>query len=78
MGCPIKGDLAYGAPGGLAHGRIALMARRLSFVHPTVGNRMDFQAPLPAGWPWPDETPEAGKPLWTLEEFQADGLKLSR
>jgi 23S rRNA pseudouridine1911/1915/1917 synthase len=78
LGCPIVGDLAYGAPHGMAHGRIALMARRLSFDHPTLGDQMEFVAPIPAGWPWPGLSAAAEAPLWALEDFQSAGLKLSR
>jgi len=77
MGCPIVGDVAYGASTPLAHGRIALLARRTEFEHPTQKKRMAFESPTPAGWPWPEE--EGGalvRPLWTLEEYETDGLDL--
>lgn len=34
MGCPIKGDLKYGAPRSNPDGSISLMSRRVEFVHP--------------------------------------------
>ena len=34
IGCPIKGDLKYGAPRTNPDGSISLHARSLSFVHP--------------------------------------------
>lgn len=58
-GHPIVGDAAYGGerwrglePGPLrdrleGFGRIALHAHRLSFVHPSTGRRVSFEAPLP-------------------------------
>ena len=34
MGCPIKGDLKYGAPRSNPDGSISLLSRRVEFVHP--------------------------------------------
>jgi len=78
MGCPIVGDANYGAPAAMAHGRIALLARRLSFDHPTRRTRMQFETPLPQGWPWPGEaqSDDVMRPLWTIEEYEQAGLAL--
>lgn len=81
IGCPIVGDVNYGASAGMAHGRIALLAHRLSFEHPTRGIRLRFESPLPRGWPMPGavEGPdEAGnkRPFWTIEEYEQEGLVL--
>ncbi len=77
IGCPIVGDVAYGATKALAHGRIALLARRSEFDHPTRKERMVFESPLPDGWPWPDsEREKQVRPLWTIEEYEAAGLVL--
>ncbi len=75
VGCPILGDRRYGAEQAMADGRIALMAQRLRFSHPTLKKEMRFESPAPAGWPWasPDD---ASRPLWTIEEYLADGLSL--
>jgi 23S rRNA pseudouridine1911/1915/1917 synthase len=48
-GAPVAGDLRYGARRGLGHW-IALHAHRLSFDHPTRGERITVEAPLPAAW----------------------------
>jgi 23S rRNA pseudouridine1911/1915/1917 synthase len=45
IGCPIKGDLKYGAPRSNADGSIGLHARRLEFVHPVTKEPMRFTAP---------------------------------
>jgi 23S rRNA pseudouridine1911/1915/1917 synthase len=76
IGCPIRGDIHYGATDAMAHGRIALLAHKLGFDHPTRGVRMQFTSPLPKGWPWTTEDSEKYMPLWTMEEFLADGMKL--
>ena len=76
VGCPILGDRRYGARQGMPDGRIALMARRLSFLHPTLKNEMRFESPAPLGWPWPSPEDEAARPLWTIEAYMADGLSL--
>jgi 23S rRNA pseudouridine1911/1915/1917 synthase len=75
MGCPVLGDTAYGADTLLPDGRIALMARRLVFDHPTQKNRLACETALPAGWPFP-ATQGDRAPLWTLEDFQKEGLEL--
>ena len=45
-GCPIVGDKRYGAPTNPIR-RIALHAGRLRFPHPTTGEMMRFDSPLP-------------------------------
>lgn len=76
IGCPIVGDVTYGASQAQAHGRIALLARRIAFCHPTRKERLVFEAPAPEEWPWPIN--EKGKihPLWTIEAYEASGLVL--
>ena len=45
MGCPIKGDLKYGAPRSNPDGSIALHARSVSFVHPVSKEPVTIVAP---------------------------------
>ena len=52
MGCPIKGDLKYGAPRSNPDGSICLHARRVRFVHPVSKEQIDLEAPLPEGNLW--------------------------
>ena len=47
MGCPIKGDLKYGAPRSNPDGSISLMSRRVEFVHPVSKETIIAEAPLP-------------------------------
>ena len=47
MGCPIKGDLKYGAPRSNPDGSISLMSRRVEFVHPVSKETIILEAPLP-------------------------------
>ncbi len=47
MGCPIKGDLKYGAPRSNADGSISLLSRRVEFVHPVSKEAIAVEAPLP-------------------------------
>lgn len=47
MGCPIKGDLKYGARRSNPDGSISLMARRVEFVHPVSKQPVCVEAPLP-------------------------------
>ena len=50
MGCPIKGDLKYGAPRSNPDGGISLHARRITFIHPVRKEMMTVEAPVPASW----------------------------
>ena len=50
LGCPIKGDLKYGAPRSNPDGGISLHARRVSFIHPVKKEPVDVTAPLPSSW----------------------------
>lgn len=51
MGCPIKGDLKYGAPRSNPDGGINLHSRRLLLEHPVSHIQLDITAPLPPSWP---------------------------
>ena len=78
LGCPILGDVHYGAASAMPHGRIALLARAIAFDHPTLKTRLRLESPLPQGWPWPAEEKEdvGSQPLWTIEEYAQAGLVL--
>jgi 23S rRNA pseudouridine1911/1915/1917 synthase len=52
MGCPIKGDLKYGAPRSNPDGSISLMSRRVEFVHPVSKETIIAEAPLPDDKLW--------------------------
>lgn len=45
-GCPIKGDLKYGAPRSNKDGGISLHARRITLTHPTTKETVAVEAPL--------------------------------
>ena len=45
MGCPIRGDLKYGAPRSNPDGSISLHARRIVFEHPVSHQQVDIVAP---------------------------------
>lgn len=52
MGCPIKGDLKYGAQRSNPDGSICLHARRIRFVHPVSKLQIELEATLPEGNLW--------------------------
>jgi 23S rRNA pseudouridine1911/1915/1917 synthase len=52
MGCPIKGDLKYGAKRSNPDGSISLHARRIQFVHPVSKIDIDVVAPVPNDALW--------------------------
>jgi 23S rRNA pseudouridine1911/1915/1917 synthase len=52
MGCPIKGDLKYGAPRSNPDGSICLHSRRVQFTHPVSKVHIDVTAPVPEGNLW--------------------------
>lgn len=47
-GCPIKGDLKYGARRSNPDGGISLHSRRMEFMHPVSGEPLLVTAPVPA------------------------------
>jgi 23S rRNA pseudouridine1911/1915/1917 synthase len=47
IGCPIKGDLKYGAPRSNPNGGISLQSHRIQFTHPVSGEEIDVTAPVP-------------------------------
>lgn len=52
IGCPIKGDLKYGAPRSNVDGSICLHSRKIEFVHPVSKNLISIEAPLPKDNLW--------------------------
>lgn len=60
IGCPIKGDLKYGAPRSNPDGRIHLHARKVEFDHPVTKEKMVIQCPVPE-----EDT------LWNYFEYKA-------
>ena len=52
IGCPIKGDLKYGAPRSNPDGSISLHARSVSFVHPVSKKQIEVEAPVPQDSLW--------------------------
>lgn len=59
IGCPIKGDLKYGARRSNPDGSISLLARRVEFVHPVSKQVVSVTAPLPDDNLWRAISPEA-------------------
>jgi 23S rRNA pseudouridine1911/1915/1917 synthase len=47
IGCPIKGDLKYGASRSNPDGSISLFAHKVEFVHPVSKTFISVEAPLP-------------------------------
>jgi 23S rRNA pseudouridine1911/1915/1917 synthase len=59
IGCPVKGDLKYGAKRSNPDGSISLHARRVVFVHPVSKKHIDVTAPVPSGdalWKYLEES----------------------
>ncbi len=52
MGCPIKGDLKYGAKRSNPDGSISLLARKIEFVHPVSKKEIVIEAPVPEDNLW--------------------------
>ena len=47
IGCPIKGDLKYGAKRSNPDGSISLLAHKVEFEHPVSHNVISVESPLP-------------------------------
>lgn len=56
MGCPIRGDLKYGAPRSNPDGSISLHAWRLSLEHPVSHVSLTIEAPVPQERLWQEIT----------------------
>ncbi|MBR6181098.1 MAG: RNA pseudouridine synthase [Prevotella sp.] len=56
IGCPIKGDLKYGARRSNPDGSISLMARKVEFEHPVSHQLISVEAPVPKDNLWRDLT----------------------
>lgn len=54
LGCPIKGDLKYGAPRSNPDGSISLLSRQISFTHPVSKEALTLTAPVPDERLWHD------------------------
>lgn len=52
IGCPIKGDLKYGAKRSNRDGSISLHARAISFTHPVSQKKIEITAPVPKDVLW--------------------------
>lgn len=57
IGCPIKGDLKYGARRSNPDGGISLLARQVCFVHPVSKEEIRVEAPLPDDALWKSLAP---------------------
>lgn len=56
IGCPIKGDLKYGASRSNPDGSISLLSHRVQFIHPVSKESIDIVAPIPDDNLWRDIT----------------------
>ena len=52
IGCPIKGDLKYGAPRTNQDGSICLHARKVKLIHPVSKQLIEIEAPVPDNSLW--------------------------
>lgn len=59
MGCPIKGDLKYGAKRSNPDGSISLHARYVEFIHPVSKSLISITAPVPDDRLWQSFEKEA-------------------
>jgi 23S rRNA pseudouridine1911/1915/1917 synthase len=81
IGCPILGDVRYGAPAPLPARQIALLSREISLEHPTRREMLSISCPLPMGWSWPAADIADNAPLWNWDDYKFSedrfNLKLS-
>ena len=52
IGCPVKGDLKYGAKRSNPDGGISLHARKIEFIHPVKKEPICIEAPVPNDGLW--------------------------
>ena len=63
MGCPIKGDLKYGAKRSNPDGSISLLAHHVEFIHPVSKELISVDSPIPDDNLWRDIAESAKNPL---------------
>ena len=56
IGCPIKGDLKYGARRSNPDGSISLLARKVEFTHPVSKEKICVESPVPDDKLWKEIT----------------------
>jgi len=66
-GHPILGDMLYKSSHRLAKNAIALLARSITFIHPTLKSEITLSCPYPKGWPWPEVQ---GNLFWDWDEIK--------
>jgi 23S rRNA pseudouridine1911/1915/1917 synthase len=59
IGCPVKGDLKYGANRSNPDGSISLHARSISFIHPVTKKQLSITAPVPEDNLWKALSPNS-------------------
>lgn len=69
IGCPIVGDVRYGARAALPSRPIALLSRGITLEHPTRREMLSFVCPFPTAWPWPAADIPMNAPLWNWEDY---------
>ena len=52
IGCPIRGDLKYGARRSNPDGSISLLSHRIAFTHPVTKEEISLESPLPEDNLW--------------------------
>ena len=55
MGCPIKGDLKYGARRSNPDGSISLLSHKVEFIHPVSKQKIVVVSPLPTEKVWEND-----------------------
>lgn len=63
IGCPIKGDLKYGAKRSNPDGGISLQSHRITFIHPVSKLNIDITAPVPGDNLWQSLAQNIGLPI---------------
>lgn len=72
-GNAIVGDVRYGAVSPLKDRQLALLAREITVMHPTLKTPLRLTCPIPAGWPWPAAPEKVPAPFWNYDDFLRDG-----
>ncbi len=71
MGCPVIGDLRYGASRPLVKRQLGLLARSLTVFHPTLDHQLVFKCPFPREWPWSGSDCSEHDPPWSWMDLKA-------
>ncbi|MEJ5300685.1 MAG: RNA pseudouridine synthase [Thermodesulforhabdaceae bacterium] len=70
IGHPLLGDYLYGSSFKFPKGALALLAYRITFLHPTQKIPITLTSPVPTSWPWEGNLSKSKSLFWLWDEIK--------